>query len=92
VSDMLKVEMVPDLENCIETVARKKHAELSQALLKNEESDPGTERKVEILGHFLETADFKQLRAESEKMLIEGKNVRFLVYFDNGLKCDIQVN
>ena len=88
---MLKIELVPDLEQCIETVARRKYAELSRVLLRSEERDVETERKLKILGCFLETADFKKLRAESEKMLIEGKKVRFLVYFDNSVKYEMQV-
>jgi len=41
----------------------------------------------------LETADFKKLRAESEKYLAEGKIVRFTVYLENGVPgCQMQVN
>ena len=42
------------------------------------------EEKSEILRLFLETADFKQLRAESEKRLTEGRMIRFIVYLENG--------
>ena len=80
---MLKIELVPDLEHCIETIAKRKHAELAQMLLGNEVGDTEKEEKLEILRLFLETADFRKLRAESEKHLAEGKNVRFTVYLED---------
>jgi len=79
----LKIELVPDLEHCIETIARRKHAELAQMLLGNEVEDTEKEEKLEILRLFLETADFRKLRAESEKHLAEGENVRFTVYLED---------
>jgi len=81
---MLKIELVPDLEHCVETLARKKHAELTQKLLVNEAGDTKTEEKLETLRLFLETANFRKLRAESEKFLAEGKSVRFTVYLESG--------
>jgi len=89
---MLKIELVPDLEHCIETIARRKHAEFAQTLLENEASDPETEEKLEILRLFLETADFRKLRAESEKQLIDGRKVRFTVYIEGSVpKCEMPV-
>ncbi len=82
---MLKIELVPDLSHCIETVARRKHAELSHRLLGSEAGNAETEDKLEILRLFLETADFRKLRSESEKLIMEGKKVRFVVY----LKDDV---
>jgi len=79
----VQIELVPDLEHCIETVARKKHAELTQVLLGSETCDTEVEEKLETIRLFLETADFKRLRSESEKLLVEGKTVRFTVYFKN---------
>jgi len=37
------------------------------------------ERKIELLRTFLETADFRKLRAESEKLLVEGERVKFIL-------------
>ena len=79
---MLKIELLPDLSHCIETVARRKHAELSHRLLGSEAGNAEAEDKLEILRLFLKTADFRKLRSESEKQLIEGKNVRFTVYLE----------
>jgi hypothetical protein len=89
---MLKIELVPDLEHCVETLARKRHAELTRMLLEKEAGDEETGKKLEILRLFLETADFKRLRAESERHLAEGKSVRFTVYLEDGVpRCKMQV-
>ena len=88
---MLKVELIPDLTHCIETVARREHAAVLKQLLMPGQGNKELEEKLEILGLFLETADFKQLRAESEKRLIEGRKVKCVVYLDNEVRYEIQV-
>ena len=81
----MKIELVPDLEHCVETVARKKHTELICILLESEAEDAKTEEKLKTLRLFLETADFRKLRSESERHLTEGKTVRFTVYLEGGV-------
>ncbi|MFC1928327.1 hypothetical protein ACFLXK_01825 [Chloroflexota bacterium] len=50
------------------------------------------EEKFEILRLFLETADFNKLRSESEKHLVEGKRVKFILDLENGqLKHEMKV-
>ena len=88
---MLKVELIPDLTYCIETVAKREHAAVLKKLLKSGQGNKELEEKLEILRLFLETADFKQLRVKSEKRLMEGKEVKFVVYRDKDLKCEMQV-
>jgi hypothetical protein len=82
---MLKIELVPDLERCIETTAKRKYAELTQVLIGNKSSDREIEEKLEILRLFLETADFYKLRSESETYLIKGRNVRFTIYLEDNV-------
>jgi len=82
---MLKVELVPDLEHCIETVANREHAAVSKQLLALGQRNEELEEKLEILRLFLETADFKKLRAESEQQLIKGRAVRFVIRLKNGI-------
>ena len=82
---MFQIELVPDLEHCIETVARREHAAVSKQLLVFERSNKELEEKLEILRLFLETADFRKLRAESEKQIIEGRAVRFIICLKNGI-------
>jgi hypothetical protein len=88
---MLKIELIPDLSHCIETVAKREHTQISKQLLKSGEGNKELEEKLEVLGTFLETADFRKLRAESEKILMDGKNVKFVVYRDKSVKWEIQV-
>ncbi len=82
---MLKIELVPDLTHCIETTAKREHAAVLKQILAPGQRNKKLEEKLEILRLFLETADFKQLRAESEKQLMEGKRVRFVVYLEEGM-------
>ena len=62
---MLQIELVPDLTCCIETVAKRELAVVLKQLLRSSQGNKELEERLEILGLFLETADFKQFRAES---------------------------
>ena len=88
---MLKVELIPDLTHCIETVAKREHTAVLKQLLTPGQGNKELAERLEILRLFLETADFRQLRAESEKELMAGRNVKFVVYLDNEVKYDMQV-
>ena len=88
---MLKVELIPDLTYCIETVAKREHTAVLKQLLKPGQGNKELEEKLEIIRLFLETSNFKKLRAESEKRLMEGKKVKFVVYRDKGVKYQLQV-
>ena len=81
---MLKIELVPDLTHCIETVAKKEYQETVERLLNTVETSNELEEKAETLRLFLQTANFKKLRAESEKYLASGRKVKFVVYLQNG--------
>jgi len=41
--------------------------------------------KLDILRLFLESADFNKLRSESEKHLVAGKKVKFILYLEKGM-------
>jgi hypothetical protein len=82
---MLKLELAPDLDHCIETVAKKEYNETVQQLLSDRAASDKLKNKAEILRLFLETADFKKLRAESEAHLLQGEQVRFIVYLQDGV-------
>lgn len=82
---MLKVELLPDLAHCIETVARDEYTAIYKQILAPGQINRELADKLEILRLFLETADFKKLRAESEQLLMEGEKVRFVVYLEAGV-------
>lgn len=89
---MVQVELVPDLSHCIETVAKNEYRAAMAKLLAAGETDEDLQQRLELLRLFLETADFRTLRRESEKYLIEGCSVRFVVYLQEGsVKWDLHV-
>ena len=81
-NEMLKIELVPDLSSCIETVAKKEYREALGKLLREGEGDRELQERVELLRVFLEAMDFRKLRAESEKPLLQGKKVKFTIYLE----------
>jgi hypothetical protein len=82
---MLQIELVPDLDHCIETVARREHEAVLKQLLTPGKGNKELEKKLEILRHFLGRVDFRQLRAVSERQIMKGRRVKFVVYLDNGV-------
>lgn len=88
---MQKIELYPDSRSCIETVARREYAGVFKELITPGRENRKLEEKLEILRLFLETADFKKLRVESEKELAGGKRVKYTIYLDNKLKYEMQV-
>jgi hypothetical protein len=85
---MLQIELVPDLDHCIETLARKEYSGIVGQLLssgKGKRKLSENTQKAKLLKNFLETADFKKLRVESERHLVEGRYVKFVVYAEGGV-------
>jgi len=80
----LIIELVPDLSYCIETVARREHEKTVKELLVADVPDEILTEKAEALRLFLEGADLRKLRAESEKHLIEGRKVKFTISIEEG--------
>jgi hypothetical protein len=81
---MVRVELYPDLSHCIQTQAKKEHGQTMKRLLAAEGQSGELEERLELLRLFLEEADFMSLRRESEKHLLEGRQVRFTVYLEAG--------
>ena len=82
--ETIRIELVPDPSHCIETVARKEYELLVKKYLTKGEGDNDFEDKVELLRAFLESADFRELRKESEAYLLEGQNIKFIIYSEQG--------
>jgi hypothetical protein len=55
-------------EGCIETCARRAHREIVDALLASDANEMAIEPAVELLDLFLQTADFRRLRAEHPQL------------------------
>ena len=90
---MLKIELVPTLSQCIETVAKKEYDENVRQLLASGEHNRKLLEIAGLLKNFLETVDFKKLRAESERHLVEWRHVKFVVYAEGRApKYDMQIS
>jgi hypothetical protein len=83
-TDMDQIELVPDLSHCIETVARKEYEDLARSYLQAGKGDSELGEKIELLRSFLESADFRKLRGQSEGYLLKGQKVRFILYREHG--------
>jgi len=89
---MHQVELIPELSHCIETVTKNEYRATLRQLLAASEGTEELEQKLELLGIFLETMDFKKLRRESEKHLLQGRKVKFVVYREGGsFKYDLRI-
>ena len=81
---IVKIELVPTLDLCIEGTARREYLKSADEYMQRGHKDRKLEEKIELLKIFLETANFRKLRAESEKHLTEGKKVRFILTLEKG--------
>jgi hypothetical protein len=75
----MMLHLYPTINACIETQAKRLFNQTASQLLKSPE-DPNLRKQLETLRLFLEQADFRKLRAESESLLLEGKKVTFEVW------------
>jgi len=71
------VKLDPTLKSCIETTAKREYWKRVHEYLKTRVEDKGLEERIELLRGFLETANFAELRSQSEKHLMDGKQVTF---------------
>jgi len=78
---MGSIELVPSLSHCIETVAKEAYWNLVNNYMRDEPEDKERTRQIELLKAFLEMMDFRKLRSESEMHLVEGRTVKFVVYW-----------
>jgi len=88
---MVRIELTPTLTHCIETAAREIFSRSTDEYMRKGEEDKELEEKIHVLRMFLETANFRELRRESEKYLVEGRSVRFILYLEEGkVKCEMK--
>ena len=74
----MRIELVPDLDHCVQTKAKQEYAATMSQIMSGDES-PELEPRLELLKAFLEEADFSRLRQESEEHLTQGRNAKFLL-------------
>ena len=78
------IELVPSLSHCIETTAKEEYWDSVNKYMESGQENKELEQRIELLKIFLESMDFKKLRRESESYLIEGKTVKFIIYWESG--------
>jgi hypothetical protein len=92
VRPLARIELVPTLEHCIETTAKREFARVSGEYLERGGRDRDLEERAELLRMFLESADFRELRSESERHLVEGRKVTFVLHRGEGeLRWEMEV-
>jgi hypothetical protein len=78
------IELFPSLSHCIETTAREEFWDSVNQYMEGGQEDKKLEGRIELLKAFLESMDFKKLRSQSEKHLIEGRKVKFVICWKEG--------
>ena len=73
------IELFPSLSHCIETTAREEFWDSVNQYMEGGQEDKKLKEKIELLKAFLESMDFKKLRSQSERYLVEGKKVKFVI-------------
>ena len=74
----MQIELIPSISHCIETTAKQEFWK-SVNLYMEKQGDKELEERIELLKAFLESMDFRKLRRESERHLIEGRQVKFII-------------
>ena len=75
----VRVQLAPTLDSCIETTARREFARSADELMRRGGRNSKLEQRIELLRWFLETADFRRLREESEPHLVAGRAIKFIL-------------
>jgi hypothetical protein len=76
---MDSIELFPSLSQCIETTARKEFWNSVDQYMEGGQEDKKLEERIELLKAFLESMNFKKLRSQSERYLVEGQQVKFVI-------------
>ena len=86
------IELFPSLNHCIETTAREAFWNSVNQYMESGHEDKELEGRIELLKAFLESMDFKKLRSQSERHLIEGQKIKFVICRKEGrLDCQMMV-
>ena len=78
------IELAPSLSHCIETTAREEFWSSVNQYMESDRDNKKLGGKIELLKAFLQSMDFKKLRSESEKYLIDGNRVKFMISWKEG--------
>jgi hypothetical protein len=79
-----RIELLPSLSHCIETTAREEFWNSVNRYMEGGQEDKKLEERIGLLKAFLESMDFRKLRSQSEKHLVEGRHVKFVISWKEG--------
>ncbi len=77
-------ELFPSLTHCIETMAKEEFWNSVNQYMTSGCKDKRLEGRIEVLKSFLESMDFKKLRNQSASYLAEGKQIKFIISWQEG--------
>ena len=83
----VQIELFPDMEHCIETVARTEYKCLLAACLQGSQINDDVKQKLELLCLFLETMDFRELRQQCDRYLQNRQPIKFIISDTYGAIC-----
>lgn len=79
-----EIVLVPDADHCIETVARDEFRRCVAVCLRSAPLEAELAHRLETLRAFLEQADFRRLRRDSEALIASGIPTRFVIRQEGG--------
>lgn len=85
----LRVILWADRDHCVETAAKREYERLALAFLRGEGQEEMGHR-LDLVKEFLETADFRSLRAQTEPLIQRWGGVRAVIFRESGrVRCEI---
>ncbi|NWF78375.1 MAG: hypothetical protein HXY36_07310 [Chloroflexi bacterium] len=89
---MESIELFPSLSHCVETTAKKEFWNSVNQYMESGQEDRRLQERIKLLKAFLESMDFKKLRSQSERYLLEGKKVKFVIRWQGDKpRCEMVV-
>ncbi len=80
----MEVKLEPNLSHCVETVAKREYEKVLSLLLGGKQEESLLD-KLELLTHFLESADFGQLRSHCEELQLAGRRIEVILKSTHGV-------
>jgi hypothetical protein len=81
---MERIELSPSLSHCIETTAREEFWNSVSQYMETGQENRRLEGRIQLLKAFLESMDFRKLRSQSERYLVKGRKVKFVISWEKG--------
>ncbi|MBI5444427.1 MAG: hypothetical protein HY900_24855 [Deltaproteobacteria bacterium] len=86
-----QVVLTATRERCVESAARDEYRSCHDACIRTDSPPPELADRLEILGRFLQSADFPALRRRSELLFSSGRTVRFALWLkEQGVRWRVE--